>query len=69
MLVPSAARAAAAVPFAEVVVATIAIRHPRWRALLATAALAVAAAAGAAAAHASAPAAHAVADNGVISTN
>jgi hypothetical protein len=50
---------------------TMAIRRPRWRVLLATAAVAVAAvaAAGAVAVHASAPATHAVADNGVISSN
>jgi hypothetical protein len=51
---------------------TIAIRRPRWRVLLATAAVAVAAvaAAGAVAVHASAPAAHhAVADDGVISAH
>jgi hypothetical protein len=50
--------------------ATMAIRRPRWRALLATAAVAVAAvAAGAAAVHAPAPATHAVADNGVINAH
>jgi hypothetical protein len=49
--------------------ATMAIRRPRWRALLATAVVAAAAAAGAAAVHAPAPAAHAVADNGVISAH
>ena len=59
-----------AVPSAEVVMATIAIRRPRWRVLLATAVVAVAAAAaGAAAVHAPAPAAHAVADDGVISAH
>jgi hypothetical protein len=51
--------------------AAMAIRHPRWRMLLASVAVAVAAvaAAGAVAVHASGPAAHAVADNGVISSN
>ena len=47
------------------------IRRPRWRVLLASAALAVAAAAaaGAAAAHIAAPATHAIADNGVINAD
>ena len=59
-----------AVPSAEVVMAAMAIRRPRWRVLLATAVVAVAAAAaGAAAVHAPAPAAHAVADDGVISAH
>jgi hypothetical protein len=51
--------------------AAMAIRRPRWRVLLATAAVAVAVAAtaGAVAVHASAPAAHAVAEGGVISAN
>jgi anti-sigma-K factor RskA len=51
--------------------AAMSIRQPRWRVLLATAAVAVAAvaAAGAVAGHASAPAVHAVADNGVISSD
>ena len=49
--------------------ATMAIRHPRWRVLLATAVVAAAAAAGAAAVHAPASAAHAVADNGVINAH
>jgi anti-sigma-K factor RskA len=48
-----------------------AIRHPRWRVLLATAAVAVAAvaAAGAVAVHESAPTAHSVADDGVINAH
>ena len=59
-----------AVPSAEVVMAAMAIRRPRWRVLLATAVVAVAAAAaGAAAVHAPAPAAHAVADDGVINAH
>ena len=50
--------------------ATMAIRRPRWRVLLATAIVAAAAAAaGAAAVHAPASAAHAVADNGVINAH
>jgi hypothetical protein len=50
--------------------ATMAIRRPRWRTLLATAVVAVAAAAaGAAAVHAPAPATHAVADNGVLNAH
>jgi hypothetical protein len=50
--------------------ATMAIRRPGWRALLATAVVAVAvAAAGAAAVHAPAPATHAVADDGVINAH
>jgi len=50
--------------------ATMAIRRPRWRVLLATAVVAVmAAAAGAAAVHASAPTSHSVADDGVINAH
>ena len=62
---------ALAVPFAEVLMAAMANRRPRWRVLLAAAAVAVAAvaAAGAVAVHASAPAAHAVADGGVINAD
>jgi hypothetical protein len=49
--------------------ATMAIRRPGWRVLLATVAVAVAAAAGTAAVYVSASATHAVADNGVINSN
>jgi hypothetical protein len=50
--------------------ATVAIRRPGWRVLLASAVVAAAAAAaGAAAVHAPAPASHAVADNGVINAH
>jgi hypothetical protein len=61
---------ALAVPFAEVVMAAMTIRRPRWQVLLATTAIAVsAAAAGAVAVHAAAPTAHSVADNGVINAH
>jgi hypothetical protein len=49
--------------------ATMAIRRPGWRVLLATVAVAVAAAAGTAAVYVSAAATHAVADNGVINAH